>query len=97
MNIIGYKYLHKNQKIDFITIDVDGFDLNVLKSNDWNKYKPKIIVIEALKTSNIEDLYKTELFVFLKTKGYEVILKLFNSVFFILHFAPLLIVFNNYN
>lgn len=34
------------KSIDFLSIDTEGFDLEVLKSNDWIKYKPKIICIE---------------------------------------------------
>lgn len=34
------------KEIDFFTIDTEGFDLKVLKSNDWNKYRPKVIVTE---------------------------------------------------
>lgn len=37
------------QKIDFISIDTEGFDLEVLKSNNWKKFKPKIICIESQK------------------------------------------------
>jgi FkbM family methyltransferase len=36
-----------NQPIDFLTIDCEGLDLNVLKSNDWNKYRPKVVCIET--------------------------------------------------
>lgn len=35
-----------NQKIDFFNIDVEGFDLIVLKSNDWSKYRPTVILVE---------------------------------------------------
>jgi FkbM family methyltransferase len=33
--------------IDFITIDTEGLDLEVLQSNDWNKYRPKVVCIET--------------------------------------------------
>ncbi|MGZ5135256.1 MAG: FkbM family methyltransferase [Flavitalea sp.] len=35
------------KKIDFMTIDVEGWDLPVLKSNNWNRFRPDIIVIEV--------------------------------------------------
>lgn len=38
----------KNKEIDFFSIDTEGFDLQVLKSNNWKKYKPKIICIETV-------------------------------------------------
>ena len=36
----------EGQHIDFMTIDVEGLDYDVLVSNDWTKYKPSIILIE---------------------------------------------------
>ncbi len=39
------KYLNGNV-IDFIDIDVEGSDLEVLKSNDWNKYRPSVVLVE---------------------------------------------------
>lgn len=32
--------------IDLLTIDVEGMELDVLKSNDWEKFNPVIIMIE---------------------------------------------------
>ena len=34
-------------EIDFMNIDVEGMDLEVLKSNDWDTYRPKVIAIES--------------------------------------------------
>ena len=39
--------LDKNDRLDFFDIDVEGFDLEVLKTNDWEKYRPKIIIVES--------------------------------------------------
>ena len=39
----------KVTNIDFMSIDTEGFDLEVLKSNDWEKYRPTIICIEINK------------------------------------------------
>ena len=35
------------KQIDFLTIDVEGLDLEVLKGNNWNKYRPSIICVET--------------------------------------------------
>ena len=40
------KYVPISQSIDFLTIDVEGFDEKVLRSNDWDKYRPKVVVVE---------------------------------------------------
>lgn len=34
-------------KVDFITIDVEGFEHEVLKSNDWTKFKADVLCIEG--------------------------------------------------
>jgi FkbM family methyltransferase len=52
--------------IDFMTIDTEGFDLKVLKSNDWEKYRPKVIAVEFDKNDNSIDC-------FLEQKSYSLI------------------------
>ena len=42
------EYLPKGQNIDFMSIDVEGLDFEVLKSNDWKKYRPEILFVESL-------------------------------------------------
>ncbi|KKT48350.1 MAG: hypothetical protein UW41_C0032G0008 [Candidatus Collierbacteria bacterium GW2011_GWC2_44_18] len=42
------KYLPKGQQIDLLSVDVEGMDLEVLKSNDWKKYRPRMIICEDL-------------------------------------------------
>ncbi|MBY0610757.1 MAG: FkbM family methyltransferase [Beijerinckiaceae bacterium] len=34
--------------IDFLKVDVEGAELAVLKGNDWRRFRPKIIVLEAI-------------------------------------------------
>jgi hypothetical protein len=38
----------KNKKIDILSIDVEGWDMDVLESNNWNKYKPNYIIVETV-------------------------------------------------
>ena len=39
--------LCENDRLDFFDVDAEGYDLEILKTNDWQKYRPKIIVIES--------------------------------------------------
>lgn len=39
--------LPSNTKIDFMKVDVEGFEYQVLAGNDWNTYRPAILCIEA--------------------------------------------------
>lgn len=43
----------KNIPIDFFSIDTEGHDLSVLKSNDWTRFRPKLICIEMDEGSEI--------------------------------------------
>lgn len=49
-----------NQTIDFMTIDTEGYDDQVILSNDWEKYRPAIICIESAK-ENTTHQYLLEL------------------------------------
>jgi FkbM family methyltransferase len=35
-------------EIDFLKIDVEGFEGEVLASNDWDRWRPKIVVVECI-------------------------------------------------
>ncbi len=56
--------------VDFFSIDVEGAELSVLKSNDWSRWKPAIILVEC------EDYSPTgpepEAISYLRTLGYSV-------------------------
>lgn len=81
------KKLSCSQKIDFLSIDVEGLDYDVLRSNDWEKFKPRVIVIE-LNCYDIFDLSENPSAKFLMGLGYKIvskniIMKNLASVFFV--------------
>lgn len=39
---------HAIERIDFLKIDVEGAEADVLAGNDWTRYRPKIVVAEAI-------------------------------------------------
>ena len=41
-------YLPKGRDIDLLSVDTEGTDEQVLRSNNWKKYRPKIVVCEDL-------------------------------------------------
>jgi len=45
------KYV-KDIIIDFLKIDVEGAEKSVIESNNWDKYKPKILIIESTKPNS---------------------------------------------
>ncbi len=66
------KYLWDHGKIDFLSIDTEGYDMIVLQSNNWEKYRPKAIVLETLEYKKNGGGVKIvwEFDVFLKGKDY---------------------------
>jgi FkbM family methyltransferase len=73
--------LPQNQQIDFLSIDVEGLDLEVLESNDWQKYRPKIVLVEVLEKT-LEDMLSDPISKFLNKNGYQLFSKCHHTVFF---------------
>lgn len=76
-------YLPTGQSIDFLSIDVEGLDLEVLRSNDWQKYKPNVLIVEAIGTK-LDEVLQSELYDFLSFKDYQLFAKLINTLIFTL-------------
>jgi FkbM family methyltransferase len=82
LNEVLQTYLPKDQVIDFISIDVEGFELQVLESNDWATYRPIVLMIENHKP--LDDLQEhTNLMDFLKSNGYRFVFKTPNELIFL--------------
>jgi len=75
------RYLPADRKIDFMSVDVEGLDLEVIKSNDWKKYRPELIVAEVY-SSSLEQLIDTEICRFLSGENYRCIAWLQPSIIF---------------
>jgi len=65
---------YKDQKIDFLNIDVEGADFEVLQSLNLNKYSPELICIEVIE----KDLESSDVFNFLYKNSYK---KIWSGVF----------------
>ncbi len=64
--------LPEGKNIDFLSVDVEGFDMIVLESNNWDKYLPRAIAIEEMRYTAIEDIIKeSEIYKYLASKGYS--------------------------
>ena len=75
------QYLPAGIEISFLSIDVEGFDYNVVLSNNWDKYRPGIILIEELSTT-VEESGRSEVSKYLKSLGYIMFAKTPNTSFF---------------
>ena len=80
LNFFISKKFKKLNRIDFINIDVEGYELDVLKSLNFSTYKPQLICIEI---HNIKKMYDTnykylksnDVYNYLINKKYKVIWK----------------------
>lgn len=81
-------YLPEGQTIDFLSIDVEGLDYQVLLSNDWLKYKPTVLLVEELVTSLGALPSQSKTFQFLQEQGYELFAKTCNTSFYRLAAVP---------
>jgi FkbM family methyltransferase len=66
------KHLPKTQKIDLLTVDVEGNDFNVIKSIDLSKYRPKLIVAE-LHGFNLSNIEENEIYQYLAARQYTLV------------------------
>jgi FkbM family methyltransferase len=41
------QHVGPNQPIDFLSVDVEGLDVDVLRSNDWDRYRPRFVLSEV--------------------------------------------------
>ena len=57
--------------MDFFDVDVEGLDLEVLKTNDWNIYRPKVITVETDATIKMD--VNSELVKYLEYQNYKLI------------------------
>ena len=67
LNSILNQSKFKNRQIDFLNIDVEGADFEVLKSLDFTIYEPKIICIEIME----KNIFESEIYNFLKDLNYK--------------------------
>ena len=65
----------KNKKIDFLNLDIEGNEINALKSLNFKKYSPKLICVEIhnypQSGSKAGKLETNPIYKFLRKKGYK--------------------------
>ena len=74
------EFLPEQQSIDFLTIDVEGLDFQVLRSNNWDKYLPKIILLEN--EMEIQEMIGSDIDIFMQEKNYQLYAKTVKTFFY---------------
>ena len=60
---------YKNNKIDFLDVDVEGADLKVLEGLSFNKFQPELVCVEIHK----KKIKESDIYNFLTNKNYELL------------------------
>jgi hypothetical protein len=63
------KHMPVDIPIDFMSIDVEMFEYQVVVSNNWSKYKPKYLLVELIETK-IDDFKNNKTYKFLTKNKY---------------------------
>jgi hypothetical protein len=74
------KYLEPGQKIDFLSIDVEGMDDELLQAFDFVNFAPRYLLIEDLDfIKNVSEKNSKKIARFLKKQGYVFVSQIFNT------------------
>lgn len=65
------EYLAIFPHVDILSIDSEGMELEILKTNDWEKYKPSMIIVEII--DYVTKRKNEEVINFLKLQGYGLV------------------------
>jgi FkbM family methyltransferase len=75
------KHLKPGQGIDFMSVDVEGLDLCVLKSNDWEKFRPVYLLVEDI-AEYLDQMSSSEVYTYVSGLGYRPVAKTWRTLVF---------------
>lgn len=77
------KHVPSGTEIDLLSVDVEGLDYEVLSSNDWDRYRPKVVIVEDLDFSIDGGSSTSEAVAILRSHGYVAASKTAHNVFMV--------------
>jgi FkbM family methyltransferase len=75
------EYLPSGQSIDFLSVDVEGMDLAVLRSGDWVRIRPRLLLVEGHERT-VSAAEQNPICLFAREIGYQLIAKTLNTLIF---------------
>ena len=75
LSYVADEYLTNGQEVDFLNIDAEGFEMEVLESNKWDKIYPSVIAIEQNDVLSFEDVLGSTVCQYLRQKNYLAVSK----------------------
>lgn len=76
------EHLPAGQNIDFLTVDVEGLDMEVLHSNDWTTYRPSYVLAEDVRVQELAQVLHGDITSFLASVGYVPVAKTVYTLFY---------------
>lgn len=74
--------LPAGRQIGLMNVDVEGLDLAVLQSNDWERFRPSVLLVE-IQWKSVEATLDTELYQYLAARDYLLYAKCVNTAVFL--------------
>ena len=68
--------------IDFMNVDAEGHDINVLRSNDWDRFRPRVLLTEAIGGMSVEQILSCDVHEYLSAHDYRFVAKTKNTLFY---------------
>jgi FkbM family methyltransferase len=68
-------YMPPGRHLTFLSVDVEGMELEVLESNDWDRFRPRFVAVEWLEPPSVKVAMSTGVYDFLEQQEYELICK----------------------
>ncbi len=60
------------KEVDILSVDTEGQNLSVLKTNDWNIYRPSFVLVETAEYDTEKDVYNESQFdIYMSEQRYE--------------------------
>lgn len=76
------EYLPEGSTIDVLNVDAEGRDLDVLRSNDWRRFRPRCVLVEA-RIGGLDKLDSDKTNIFLAEQGYRLYAKTVNTLIYV--------------
>jgi FkbM family methyltransferase len=87
LDVVLQEHLPRNERIDFLSVDTEGYDLKVLRSNDWSRFHPRCVLVE-ISESSLHNLSLNPIHTYLAGAGYDVFAKTVNTLIYLARNEP---------
>lgn len=76
------EHLPEGQSVELLTIDVEGLDLQVLRSADWTRFQPAFVAVEVFGCDSVRAVLESPTAQFLREQRYELVAQTVNTSIF---------------